>query len=109
MPAGIRPRSRRRNGQREVCETHAAVSRILTFSLFRRNNFMKLQILAASVIAAAVLAGCGKKEEAAPAAGTAAPAAPSVIRIGHVGASPTSGATTKTARAWRSTSSTPAA
>jgi branched-chain amino acid transport system substrate-binding protein len=50
---------------------------------------MKFQILAASVIAAAVLAGCGKKEETAPAVGAAAPAAPSVIRLGHVG--PTSG------------------
>jgi branched-chain amino acid transport system substrate-binding protein len=55
---------------------------------------MKMKLFAASVMAAAILAGCGKKEEAAaPAAAPApapAPAAPSVIKIGHVG--PTSGA-----------------
>jgi len=54
---------------------------------------MKLKLFAASVLAMAVLAGCGKKEEtaapAAPAPAPAAPAAPSVIKIGHVG--PTSG------------------
>jgi len=54
---------------------------------------MKLKLFAASVLAMAVLAGCGKKEEtaapAAPAPAPAAPAAPSVIKIGHV--SPTSG------------------
>jgi branched-chain amino acid transport system substrate-binding protein len=49
---------------------------------------MKMKLLALSVVAVAVLAGCGKKEEtAAPAA--APVAAPSVIKIGHVG--PTSG------------------
>ena len=49
---------------------------------------MKMKLLALSVVAVAVLAGCGKKEEtAAPAA--APVAAPSVINIGHVG--PTSG------------------
>jgi branched-chain amino acid transport system substrate-binding protein len=56
---------------------------------------MKNQFLALSVVSVAMLAACGKKEEAAPAAAApaaapAAPAAPSVIKIGHVG--PTSGA-----------------
>ncbi len=51
---------------------------------------MKMKLLALSVVAVAVLAGCGKKEEAAaPAAAPAPMAAPSVIKIGHVG--PTSG------------------
>jgi branched-chain amino acid transport system substrate-binding protein len=58
---------------------------------------MKNTVLALSVVSLALLAACGKKEEAkpaatvaAPAAAPAAPAAPSVIKIGHVG--PTSGA-----------------
>jgi branched-chain amino acid transport system substrate-binding protein len=51
---------------------------------------MKMKLLALSVLSLAVLAGCGKKEEAAaPAAAPAPMAAPSVIKIGHVG--PTSG------------------
>lgn len=54
---------------------------------------MNFKLVAASAMAIAVLAACGKKEEAAaPAAApapVAAPAAPSVIKIGHVG--PTSG------------------
>ena len=55
---------------------------------------MKTQFLALSVISVALLAACGKKEDAAPAAAApaaapAAPAAPSVIKIGHV--APTSG------------------
>ncbi len=51
---------------------------------------MKMKWMALSVVAVAVLAGCGKKEEtAAPAAAPAPMAAPSVIKIGHVG--PTSG------------------
>jgi len=58
---------------------------------------MKNQLLALSVVSVALLAACGKKEEAAPVAApaaapasvAAAPAAPSVIKIGHVG--PTSG------------------
>ena len=54
---------------------------------------MNFKLVAASAMAVAVLAACGKKEEApAPAAApapVAAPAAPSVIKIGHVG--PTSG------------------
>jgi branched-chain amino acid transport system substrate-binding protein len=51
---------------------------------------MKIKLLTASLVAAAVLAGCGKKEEAAPVAAPApAPAAPTVVKIGHVG--PTSG------------------
>jgi len=56
---------------------------------------MKNQLLALSVVSLALLAACGKKEEAAPvaaapASAAAAPAAPSVIKIGHV--APTSGA-----------------
>ncbi len=56
---------------------------------------MKNQLLALSVVSVALLAACGKKEEAAAPkaaapAPAAAPAAPSVIKIGHVG--PTSGA-----------------
>jgi branched-chain amino acid transport system substrate-binding protein len=51
---------------------------------------MNMKLFALSVVAVAVLAGCGKKEEvAAPAAAPAPVAAPSVIKIGHVG--PTSG------------------
>ena len=57
---------------------------------------MKTRVLALSVLAVAMLAACGKKEEAAPAAAAAPasapaapPAAPSVIKIGHV--APTSG------------------
>jgi branched-chain amino acid transport system substrate-binding protein len=55
---------------------------------------MKTQFLALSVISVALLAACGKKEEAAPAAAApaaapAAPAAPTVIKIGHI--APTSG------------------
>jgi branched-chain amino acid transport system substrate-binding protein len=55
---------------------------------------MKTQFLALSVMSVALLAACGKKEEAAPAAAApaaapAAPAAPTVIKIGHV--APTSG------------------
>ncbi len=55
---------------------------------------MKNQLLALSVVSVALLAACGKKEEAATKAAApapaAAPAAPSVLKIGHVG--PTSGA-----------------
>ncbi|MCE2658925.1 MAG: branched-chain amino acid ABC transporter substrate-binding protein [Rubrivivax sp.] len=57
---------------------------------------MKTRVLALSVLAVAMLAACGKKEEAKPAAAAAPasapaapPAAPSVIKIGHV--APTSG------------------
>jgi branched-chain amino acid transport system substrate-binding protein len=57
---------------------------------------MKTRVLALSVLAVAMLAACGKKEEAKPAAAAApasapaaAPAAPTVIKIGHV--APTSG------------------
>jgi branched-chain amino acid transport system substrate-binding protein len=60
---------------------------------------MKTRVLALSVVAIAMLAACGKKEEAKPAAAAPAaapasapaapPAAPSVIKIGHV--APTSG------------------
>jgi len=51
---------------------------------------MNVKLFALSVVAVAVLAGCGKKEEAAaPATAPAPVAAPSVIKIGHVG--PTSG------------------
>jgi len=59
---------------------------------------MKTRVLALSVLAVAMLAACGKKEEAkpataaaasAPAAAPAAPPAPTVIKIGHV--APTSG------------------
>lgn len=47
---------------------------------------MKTKLLATSLIAAAVLAGCGKKEEpATTAAPAAAPTAATVVRIGHVG------------------------
>lgn len=56
---------------------------------------MKRHVLAISVMSAALLAACGKKEEAAPAAPEAAPAAAPAaeaitVKIGHVG--PTSGA-----------------
>jgi branched-chain amino acid transport system substrate-binding protein len=58
---------------------------------------MNFKLVAASAMAVALLAACGKKEEApAPAAAPAAPAAPApapaptTIKIGHVG--PTSGA-----------------
>jgi branched-chain amino acid transport system substrate-binding protein len=52
---------------------------------------MNTKLLATSLIAAAVLAGCGKKEDATPATapGAAAPSATTVVRLGHVG--PTSG------------------
>jgi branched-chain amino acid transport system substrate-binding protein len=50
---------------------------------------MKMKLFALSVVAVAVLAGCGKKEEAAAPVAVAPVAAPSVIKIGHVG--PTSG------------------
>ncbi|MEY4753944.1 MAG: hypothetical protein RJA44_1619 [Pseudomonadota bacterium] len=54
---------------------------------------MNRSVFALSLISVAMLAACGKKEEAAPAAATAASAAPAaaaVVKIGHVG--PTSGA-----------------
>ena len=56
---------------------------------------MNRSIFALSLVSVAMLAACGKKEEAAPAAAAAASAAPAaaapaVIKIGHVG--PTSGA-----------------
>ncbi|MCA0175276.1 MAG: branched-chain amino acid ABC transporter substrate-binding protein [Proteobacteria bacterium] len=54
---------------------------------------MRTTLLTLTAVSVALLAACGKKEEAAPAAGSApAAAAPSelIIKIGHVG--PTSGA-----------------
>ncbi len=56
---------------------------------------MNRSIFALSLVSVAMLAACGKKEEAAPAAAAAASAAPAapaaaVVKIGHVG--PTSGA-----------------
>ncbi|HMO06085.1 MAG TPA: branched-chain amino acid ABC transporter substrate-binding protein [Paracoccaceae bacterium] len=52
---------------------------------------MHLNLKLAVIAAAVALAACGKKEEAAPAAGAAPAAAPTqVVKIGHVG--PTSGA-----------------
>jgi branched-chain amino acid transport system substrate-binding protein len=52
---------------------------------------MQLNLKLAVIAAAVALAACGKKEEAAPAAGAAPAAAPTqVVKIGHVG--PTSGA-----------------
>jgi branched-chain amino acid transport system substrate-binding protein len=55
---------------------------------------MKVSLLPVAMSVAVMLAACGKKEEAAPAAAPAAPAAAApaglVVKIGHVG--PTSGA-----------------
>jgi branched-chain amino acid transport system substrate-binding protein len=56
---------------------------------------MNYRLLAISAMSVAILAACGKKEEApapapAPAAAPPAPAQPAVVKIGHVG--PTSGA-----------------